>query len=105
MLFSVFSIGRITGAGMMLAGVLLCAALYLALSLLPRGSRSKAGVRTVLLGLLVSELACDLLWYVIYFPGGEYRNYGIGGVYGVLLWPLALLITGGIAASVNSDRG
>lgn len=29
--------------------------------------------------------------FVVFFPGEECRNWGVGGVYAVVLWPAALL--------------
>ena len=104
MLFSLFLLDNVYGAGVMLAGVLVCAALYLAGGLIPRCGRTRKGRKTVLLGLLCGEAVCDLAWWLIYFPGGEYRNYGIGGVYGALLWPLALFIIGAVVGAINADR-
>ena len=101
MIFSLLTLGKINGAGVMLAGVLVCAVLYLALCLCAPANRR--GWRRVLLGLLAAELVCDALWYWMYFPGGEYRNWGIGGVYGAALWPLVLCIAGGAVTAVNSD--
>ena len=104
MLVSLYALGRVVGAGVMLAGVLACAALYLAAGLIPRGGRARKGRRVVWLGLLCAELVCDTAWWFLYFPGGDYHNHGIGGVYGALLWPLLLLIVGGIVCAVNADR-
>ena len=104
MLFSLFLLNKVYGAGLMLAGVLVCTALYLAVGLIPRCGRTRKGRRTVLLGLLCGEVLCDVAWWFLYFPGGEYRNYGIGGVYGALLWPLALFVVGAAVGGINADR-
>lgn len=104
MLFSLLLLDNVYGGGVMLAGVLVCAALYLAVGLIPRRGRTRKGRRTVLLGLLCGEAVCDLAWFLLYFPGGEYRNYGIGGVYGALLWPLALFIIGAAVGGINAAR-
>ena len=104
MLVSLYALGKVTGAEILLAGVLVCALLYLALCFLPRSSRTKRGAATVLLALLAAELVCDGAWMLLYFPHGDYQNHGIGGVYGAFFWPLALLVAGGIAAAVNHSR-
>lgn len=104
MLFSLYTLGKLNGAEVMLAGVLVCALIYLAVCLLLRTNRKGRGVRRVLLALLISELVCDALWYVMYFPGGEYRNWGIGGVYGAALWPLLLFVAGGVVTALNEER-
>lgn len=104
MLAALYSIRRVSGAEVLAAGALICAVIYLAVSFLVSGSRTKKGKCTVLLALLCAELTCDAAWFLLYFPGGEYHNYGIGGVYGAALWPILLLIAGGAAAAINSGR-
>ena len=104
MFTAIYSLGKVVGAELLVAGVLLCAALYLGMGLLFPANRTKRGRRTLLLALLCAELLCDGLWFAFYFPGGHYHNYGIGGVFGAFLWPLLLLIAGGIAAAVNQSR-
>ena len=56
----------------------------------------------MLLGLLAAEIICDGVWAVCYYPGGEYYNYGIGAVYGLLLWPCLLFLTGFIVTKINA---
>lgn len=104
MITSIYSLGKVVGAELLLAGVLLCMAFYLVVCFLFRCSRTGRGVRTVLLALLCAELLCEGLWFAFYFPGGDYHNYGLGGVFGVLLWPLLLLAAGGVATAVNQSR-
>lgn len=104
MFTSVYALGRVTGAGFLPVWVILWGGIYLALSFLLPGNRTGKGARTVLLALLFAELLCDTVWLLVYFPGGHYHNYGVGGVYGVLLWPLLLLIAGGVSAAVNGEE-
>ena len=104
MLVSLYALGKVVGAEVMLIGVLVCAALYLAAGLIPRCGRARKGRRAVWLGLLGAELVCDGAWWLLYFPDGDYHNHGIGGVYGALLWPLLLLVVGGVVWAVNAGR-
>ena len=34
-----------------------------------------------------------LIWVIIYYHNGSYINYGIGAVYGLLLWIPVLVVT------------
>lgn len=104
MLFSLYTLGKVSGAEFMLVGVLVCALIYLAVCLPLGANRTGRGPRRVLLALLIADLVCDALWYVMYFPGGEYRNWGIGGVFGAALWPLLLCIAGGVVTALNEER-
>lgn len=104
MITSIYSLGKVVGAELMVAGLLVCAALYLGLSLLIRANRTKRGIRVLLLALLGAEVVCDAVWFLLYFPGGDYHNYGIGGALGVFLWPMLLCLAGGIASAVNQSR-
>ena len=104
MLFSLYTLGKINGAEVMLAGVLVCALVYLAICLLLGVGRKERGIQRVLCALLVAEAVCDVLWYVMYFPDGQYRNWGIGGVYGAVLWPL-LLFLAGVEVTVRNKGG
>ena len=104
MITAFYSLGNVVGAELMVAGVIVCAVLYLIIGLLFPANRTKRGRRTLLLALVCAEVICDGLWFALYFPGGHYHNYGIGGVFGAFLWPLLLLIAGGVAAAVNRSR-
>ena len=58
------------------------------------------------IGLLVAEVIIDLAWAIIYYHNGTYLNYGIGAVYGLLLWVPVLAVTLAIIAAKNrkADR-
>ena len=104
MITSIYSLGKVVGAELMVAGVALCILLYLAVCFLFPHNRTGQGVKTVLLALLGAEAVCDVIWFLMYFPGGDYHNYGIGGVMGVFLWPMLLCLAGAVAAAVNCSR-
>ena len=92
----------VVGMEITLIGYGLCAVLYFVICFLFRCNRSGKG--RVLIGWLVCELICDVLWYVIYYPDGYYVNYGIGGAAGMLLWPAALVGAAAMVSSVNANR-
>ena len=68
-------------------------------------NRTKSGMKTVLTGLLVAEVVIDLIWAAIYYHNGTYLNYGIGAVYGLLLWVPILLITWAAVTAMNRAHG
>lgn len=74
--------------------------------LLIRHNRTKKGIKNVFIGLLVAEVIIDLAWAIIYYHNGTYLNYGIGAVYGLLLWVPVLAVTLAIIAAKNrkADR-
>jgi hypothetical protein len=43
--------------------------------------------------LLIAEVSIDLMWARIYYPNETYFNYGIGAVYGLLVWISTLVVT------------
>ena len=78
----------------------------LGISFLIRHNRTKKGIKNVFIGLLVAEVIIDLAWAIIYYHNGTYLNYGIGAVYGLLLWVPVLAVTLAIIAAKNrkADR-
>ena len=102
MISGLYAIGRVVGAEILMAGFGICAVLYGLCCFLIRENRGKKSRRRVLLGFLIAAVACDLLWFLFYFPGGEYRNYGLGGVFAVFLWPCLLLLAGAIVTAYNA---
>ncbi len=93
MITMLFFTAEVKVGGLMLAGWLVCALLYLLGVRLAHRNRDKAGLRRVLVGLLVAELLCDRVWMWYFYPGGDYRNPGLGGMAMLLLWPALLALT------------
>lgn len=103
MVTAVYSLTRVHGAELWLLFWLACAAAYLGISFRMERNRTKRGARNVWLGLLLAEGIVDLAWAVIYYRNGTYYNYGIGAVYGLLLWiPVLAAALAGVAAK-NRD--
>ena len=93
MITAIISLNYVHGAQMWLAGWLVCAAAYFLMSLLKKSGRTKCGVKNLLLGFLSAEFVTDALWALIYYSDSGYVNYGVGAVYGLLLWPAALAVS------------
>lgn len=101
MVTAIYSLSKVHGAELWLLFWLACVAVYLVISFLIKDNRTKKGVKNVLVGLLVAEVIIDLLWAMIYYHNGTYLNYGIGAVYGLLLWVLVLAVTLFIITATN----
>ncbi len=93
MVTAIYSLSQVHGAELWLLFWLVCVIVYLGISFLIKDNRTKNGVKSVLIGLLIAEVSVDLMWAVIYYDNGTYLNYGIGAVYGLLLWIPILTVT------------
>ena len=102
MFTAIHSLNNVIGAEYWLIGLLVCALIFVLGCLLFKQCRTPKGIRTIVFSLLLSEIVCDIAWYLIYYPAGNYHNYGIGGVFVLLLWPVLLLIAGIITVKRNT---
>lgn len=98
MLTGLYSLGRVSGAWVLLAGWLICAAAYWIAMALLRQKRGGA------LGFLTAEVITDVCWAVFYYDGGNYVNRGVGSMYAALLWPGLLLICGAAVGLYSRSR-
>lgn len=99
MITALFSLGQVHGAELWIVGWLLCCVLYFSLQLPLKANRGRA--KNLLFWFLIAEVLTDLGWALVYYRQPGYVNYGIGAVYGLLLWPLALIAAGTIATMQN----
>ena len=93
MVTAIYSLSQVHGAELWLLFWFFCVAVYLSVSLLFKHNRTKKGIKNVLISLLIAEVIVELLWAIIYYHNGSYMNYGIGAVYGLLLWIPILAVT------------
>ena len=93
MVTAIYSISQVHGAELWLLFWLVCVVVYLGIGFLIKDNRTKNGVKNVLIGLLIAEVIIDLVWAIIYYHNGTYLNYGIGAVFGLLLWVPILAVT------------
>ena len=91
MLTALYSVGSVAGADLWMKVVLLTSLAYFLICFSFRRSRSGRGVLTVLMGWLLTELLCDMVWLAWFWPGGAYRNGGLGSAVALLLWACAAL--------------
>ena len=105
MVTAIYSLSFVHGAELWLLFWLACVIAYMGLCLAAKPNRTKRGIKTVLTGLLVAEVVIDLIWAAIYYHNGTYLNYGIGAVYGLLLWVPILLITLAAVTAMNRAHG
>ena len=94
MITAIYSLSYVYGAELWLLFWAVCAVVYLAICGAFRTNRAPGAFKRVMIGLLVAEVIVDLVWALIYYDNGVYLNYGIGAIYGLLLWIPALVIAG-----------
>ncbi len=104
MITSIYSLGKVTGAGMWVFGYFVCILIFVLICAMFKANRTRKGVVTLALSLIISEIICDTAWYLIFYSGGSYHNYGIRGAYSIFLWPVILLIAGLIGTRQNMSR-
>lgn len=103
MVTAIYSLSQVHGAELWLLFWLVCVVIYLGISFLIKHNRTKKGVKNVLIGLLIAEVINDLIWAIIYYHKGTYLNYGIGAIYGLLLWIPILVVTLVIITAKNKN--
>lgn len=101
MISAVYSLLQVRGAELWLLFWLICVMVYLGVCFLIRYNRTKKGAKNVLIGLLIAEVIIDLVLAFVYYDNGIYLNYGIGAVYGLLLWVPILAATSVIITGKN----
>lgn len=104
MVTAFYSIGKVTGAEIWVSGFFVCILFFAAVCLLFKANRTKKSIIAILLSLLVAEIICDITWFLIYFPGGSYTNYGMNGIVWLMLWPAILILAGVIGSVRNISR-
>lgn len=101
MVTAMYSLSQVYGAELWLLFWLACVAIYLGIGFFIKENRTGNGFKRVWIGLLIAEVLIDLLWARIYYSNGTYRNYGIGAMYGLLLWIPLLAATLAIVTVKN----
>lgn len=93
MVTAIYSLTFVHGAELWLLFWGICVVVYLCIALLIKQNRTKKGFKNILIGLLIAEVITDLIWAIMYYHNGTYLNYGIGAIYGLLLWIPVLVVT------------
>ena len=93
MVTAIYSLTFVHGAELWFLFWGICVIIYLAIGLLIKQNRTQKGIKNMLIGLLIAEVITDLIWAITYYHNGAYMNYGIGAVYGLLLWIPVLVVT------------
>lgn len=93
MVTAIYSLSYVHGVELWLLFWFVCTVTYLSICFMIKSNRTKFAIKTTWIGLLMAEVLIDILWAFIYYRNGAYTNYGIGAVFGVLLWIPVLIIT------------
>lgn len=104
MITLLISRGYVTGAYEALTLWLVCSALYAAGCFFFRANRRPEGPIFVAIGFFIAELAVDMIWCVTMYGPQGYVNHGVGSVFLITLWPLALLVTALVVTGKNMAR-
>ena len=105
MVTAIYSLTYVHGAELWLLFWFLCVLGYVGICLMLKPNRTKNGIKTTMIGLLIAEVVIDLAWAIIYYHNGTYLNYGVGAVYGLFLWIPVLVITSIIVSARNKFVG
>ena len=82
--------------------LVLGAAVFSGVWFLSWNNRTKLGLLKLIGCLLGAGLVCEIAWQLMFDPGGEYRNMGLGGtLMGLLFWPVFLMVFGVIAREIK----
>ncbi len=107
MITAIYSLANVHGAELWLLFWFICIVIYVGMCFIIKPNRTKSGAKTTLVGLLIAEIIIDLAWAIIYYHNGSYINYGVGAIYGLVMWIPVLLLTEVIVTLKNrkaSDR-
>ncbi len=105
MITAIISQGQVNGAAIWLIGWIMFMCLYFAVTLLIKNNRNKKqSIKNVFSYFLIAEFITDLIWALVYYDNSGYINYGIGAVYGLIIWPIFLIIAA-VLVTIENKRG
>lgn len=92
MFTSIYALDWVVGGGIWLLGCVICLAIALIITFSIKANRIKKNPIVAIIGVAISGIICDVVWYLIYFPNGEYLNMGLASASGLLLYPICLAV-------------
>ena len=104
MVTAIYSLSYVHGAEIWLLFWFGCLIVYLGICWAIQCNRTKEGIKTTLIGLLIAEVMIDLIWAIIYYNNSGYINYGVGAVYGIFMWIPLLMITAIVVTLKNRKK-
>ena len=93
MITAFFTLSQVRGAELWLLFWCISLVAYIGIGYKLKVNQTKQGIKNVLIGLLIAEVANDLVWSISYYFNGTLLDYGIGLTYGLCLWIPLLVIT------------
>ncbi|MBO4848113.1 MAG: helix-turn-helix domain-containing protein [Clostridia bacterium] len=88
------------GSGIILFASVLAFSIYCICMQSPRMHRSSFGYLVTLISAFISVVTCNALVLLLFFASGEYRNYGIAGLYYALGIIILVFVLAGIIARI-----
>lgn len=95
---------HVTGAEMILLGFLLCIGFFILVFMLFKANRNKKAITVYIIILFLLFEVFDIIWYLYFFPKGEYVNRGLASIHIFLIFPLLGLILNSIITVLNTNK-
>ena len=93
MITAIFTLSQVHGAELWLLFWCISLVAYIGIGCSLKANHTRQGIGTLLIGLLIAEVANDLVWAIAYYFNGILLDYGVGLVYGLCLWIPLLIVT------------
>ena len=93
MITAIYSLTQVQGAELWLLFWCISLVSYIGIGYKLKINHTKQGIKNMLIGLLIAEVANDLVWSIAYYFNGTLLDYGIGLTYGLCLWVPLLVVT------------
>jgi hypothetical protein len=92
------------GAGILLLSEGIALVLYCLIMFRVRANRSACGYISVLTGAFAAVVLSNIALLILFFGTGEYRNYGMPGVYYVFLTFVLIFTAAGVITTLLNKR-
>lgn len=93
MITAIFTLSQVRGAELWLLFWCISIVAYIGIGYRLKSNHTKQGIQNLLIGLLIAEVANDLIWSITYYLNDILLDYGVGLTYGLCLWISILVIT------------
>ena len=104
MFTSIYALKWVIGANIWLIGCIICLIIAFVAAFSIKTNRKKPNSIVAVIGIILSEILGDVVWFLMYFPNGEYVNMGLASASGLLLYPFILALGVTIVSMINNDH-
>ena len=92
MFTSIYALKWVIGAKIWLIGCIICLIIAFVAAFSIKTNRKRP------------NCIIDVVWFLMYFPNGEYVNMGLASASGLLLYPFILALGVTIVSMINNDH-